>query len=362
MRLLRLSFLCFFILFQNSSKAQVYANSQTSGTNGLCVGCNVLNPQNAVDTNLNNYSVLNLTDSVLGAYAYQMFNFSSQRNPGDYIGVIIEDNGLIGLDSTLLSGTELTTFNSGVSNNDTKNSSLFSISLYGGVGSKYLIEFQSGATFDAIELKLKAGIAGATNNLRIYSAYHNSSPLPIELIDFTATVVGSSVDLNWSTATETNNDFFTIEQSSDGINFSIIGTIACAGNSITLKKYSFTHENPTEGVSYYRLEKTDKDGRSVYFNMLSVVVPKNDFSFMIYPNPLSEGLIHLKLNSLIDTEIKIYDEFGRSVFYKNINAKDGVFIYDISLEEKLIAGVYFVSATSGKNITTERLVIMNQKF
>lgn len=360
MRLPSLIFLCFFILLQNSSKAQVYANSQTSGANGLCIGCNVLNPQNAVDTNLSNYSVINLADSVLGAYAYQMFNFSNQGNPGDYIGIIIEDDNLLGLDSALLSGTELTTFNSGFSNNDTKNSSFFTISLFDGSSSKYLIEFQSGATFDAIELKLNAGMAGTTNNLRVYSAYHNSTPLPIELIDFTVTVVSNNVDLNWSTASETNNDFFTIEQSSDGINFIFIGTMIGAGNSITLKKYSFTHENPIEGVSYYRLKQTDKDGRSVYFNMLSVVVQKNDFSFMIYPNPFSEGLIHLKLNSLIDTEIKIYDEFGRSVFYKNINAEDGVFIYDISLEEKLISGVYFVSAKSGKNITIERLLIMNQ--
>lgn len=360
MRLLGLSFSCFFILFQNSVKAQVYADSQTSGANGLCVACYVLDPQNAVDTNLSNYSVLNLTVSVLGAYVYQTYNFSSPGSTGDYVGMIVEDISLLGLDATLLGGTELTTFNSSISNNDTKNSSLFSISLFGGASSKYLIEFQTGAAFDAIELKLNAGIAGAINNLKIYSVYHSSTPLPIELIDFTAAVSDNDVELNWSTATETNNDFFTVEQSTDGIKFNIIGTIDGAGNSITLKKYSFTHANAIDGILYYRLKQTDMDGRSVYFKMISARVQKNDFSCMIYPNPLSKGLMHLKMNSLMDIGITIFDEHGRKVYSQNIKTEEDVFIYDIPLAEKLFPGIYFVSVTSGKIIKTERLVVMNQ--
>lgn len=359
MRLSRLFFLCLFILSQYSVKAQVYADSQTSGANGLCVGCNVVNPENSVDANTNNYSVLNLTDSVSGAYVYQTFNFFSLGNVDDYVGIVVEDDSLSGLDSTSLSDLELTTFNTGVSNNDTKNSSMFSISLFDGISSKYLIEFQSGAAFDGVEVKLNAGISGTVKNLRIFSAYRNSTPLPIKLINYTATVAASNVDLNWSTATETNNDFFTIEQSTDGINFSIVGTIDGAGNSITLKNYSFTHENPTEGVSYYRLKQTDNDGRSVYFHMLPVVVQKRDVSFTIYPNPLSGGLRHFKLSSQADVEIEIFDELGRSVFFKNINAETGAFIYDIFLEEKLIEGIYFISASSSKTITTQRLVIIN---
>ena len=360
MKSLGLSFLCFFILFQNSTKAQVYADSQTSGANGLCTGCSVSNPENAVDTNLSNYSVLNLNDSVSGAFVYQTFNFSSPGNAGDYVGIIVEDDSFLGLDSILLGGTGLTTFNSSVSNNDTKNSSLFSINLFGGSGSKYLIEFQAGFTFDAVELKFNAGIAGAINNLRIYSASHNSTPLPIELIDFSATIVGSNVELSWITATESNNDFFTLEQSTNGINFNVIGTIDGAGTSITSKKYSFSHVNPNEEVLYYRLKQTDLDGRSVYFKMISVSVQENDFSFSIYPNPLLEGPMHLRLNSQIGVDITIFDENGRRVYFKNIKTKDEGYLFDISFAEKLTPGVYFVSAVSGTTIKTERLVIAGQ--
>ena len=338
----------------------MYADSQTSGANGLCVGCNVLNPLNSVDTNLTNYSVLNLVDSVSGAYVFQTFNFSSPANASDYVGIIVEDDSLLGLDPTKLGGTELTTFNSGVSNNDTKNSSLFSISLYGGSSSKYLIEFQAGAIFDALELKLNSGIAGAIYNLRIYSSYHNSTPLPIELIDFSATVVGSNVELSWVTASEINNDYFTLEQSRNGIDFNIIGTIDGAGNSITLKKYSFTHVNPVEGIIYYRLKQTDMDGGAVYFKMISASVQKNDFSFMIYPNPISEGSMHFKLDSKIDISISIIDEHGKRVYSKNIKMDEKDFLCDFILSEKFFPGIYFVSATSGKIIKTERLVIISE--
>lgn len=360
MKSLGISFLCFFILSKNSANAQVYADSQISGANGLCVGCNVLNPLNSVDTNLTNYSVLNLVDSVSGAYVFQTFNFSSSANASDYVGIIVEDDSLLGLDPTKLSGTELTTFNSGVSNNDTKNSSLFSISLYDGSSTKYLIEFQSGAVFDAVELKFNAGIVGAIYNLRIYSSYHNSTPLPIELIDFSARVVGNNVELSWITATEINNDYFTLEQSTNGINFNIIGTIDGAGNSIALKRYSFTDINPTEGVIYYRLKQTDMDGNSVYFKIISASIQKNDFLFMVYPNPISEGSMHFKLDSKIDVSISIIDEHGKRVYSKNIKMDEKYFLCDFILSENFFPGIYFVSATSGKIIKTERLVILSE--
>jgi len=359
MKLLGISFLCFFVLSENSTKAQVYADSQVSGSNGLCVGCNVLNPLNAVDSNGTNYSSLNLVDSVSGAYVFQTFNFSNPGNAGDYVGIIVEDDSLLGLDATKLGGTELTTFNSGVSNNDTKNSSLFSISLYDGSSTKYLIEFQSGANFDAVELKFNAGIAGALYNLRIYSSYHNSTPLPIELIDFSAAIVGSNVELTWITASEINNDYFTLEQSTNGINFNILGTIDGSGNSITLKRYSFTDINPTEGVIYYRLKQTDMDGNSVYFKIISASIQKNEFSFMIHPNPVSGGLVHLKLDSKIDVSITIFDEQGRKVYSQNIISVDGGNLCDFTLTEKLVPGIYFVSICTAKTIKTERLAIIN---
>jgi len=85
----------------------------------------------------------------------------------------------------------------------------------------------------------------------------NDVTLPIELIQFKATKVGAYVQLDWSTATEINNDYFTVERSVDGENFEVILTEKGAGNSSTQKDYRRYDEQPRVGYNYYRLSQTD---------------------------------------------------------------------------------------------------------
>lgn|GEM_PF-835930 len=96
------------------------------------------------------------------------------------------------------------------------------------------------------------------------------TPLPIELLSFTANVVHESVRLNWATATETNNDFFTIERSTNLNDWEVLGFVDGAGTSSRPLHYSFTDYNPMAGVSYYRLKQTDYDGKFEYFGPLAI--------------------------------------------------------------------------------------------
>ncbi|MCK6650293.1 MAG: DUF2341 domain-containing protein, partial [Bacteroidia bacterium] len=88
----------------------------------------------------------------------------------------------------------------------------------------------------------------------------NVNPLPIELLSFTAQYVGENVKLRWETSSEHNNDYFTIERSADGTNFSDIGTVNGAGNSSVHQNYQFIDHDPYEAITYYRLKQTDFDG------------------------------------------------------------------------------------------------------
>src|SRR5690554_3581050 len=97
-----------------------------------------------------------------------------------------------------------------------------------------------------------------------------TSFLPIELITFDAVKKDRQVELLWKTATETNNDFFTIERSIDGKYWESIQTISGAGNSVKVLDYSWTDNSPYAGVSYYRLNQTDYDGSTKSFNIISV--------------------------------------------------------------------------------------------
>lgn len=105
-------------------------------------------------------------------------------------------------------------------------------------------------------------------------------PLPIELLSFTYQIKNQHIILNWITASETNNDFFTIERSSDMQGWKALGNLPGAGNSNQRLSYQFSDIMPQEGISYYRLKQTDFDGKYEYFNPLVVkynLVDQKDF-------------------------------------------------------------------------------------
>ncbi len=92
----------------------------------------------------------------------------------------------------------------------------------------------------------------------------SASPLPVTLVDFTAEALKGRVKLNWSTATEINNDFFTVERSADGVSWQVIKTIKGMENSTSLTGYTCFDESPLAGTAYYRLKQTDLDGKYTY--------------------------------------------------------------------------------------------------
>lgn len=163
-------------------------------------------------------------------------------------------------------------------------------------------------------------------NFNATYAYESFNLLPVSLINYSAELVNNTVVNTWSTASEFNNDFFTIEKSKDAILFEKIGEIDGAGNSNTIQKYSFTDSNPFEGNSYYRLVQTDFDKRETY----SKIIPVNNDSekkatVQIMPNP-SNGITAITFNNLQNKNINIqvYDVLGRSVISKNIKTDDNI--------------------------------------
>ena len=94
--------------------------------------------------------------------------------------------------------------------------------------------------------------------------------LPIELISFTGHSEGVVNKLEWSTASEINNDYFTLERSEDGINFTEIGKVVGAGNSTSKLNYTFIDEKPLYGINYYILRQTDYNGDYELSNIVAI--------------------------------------------------------------------------------------------
>jgi uncharacterized repeat protein (TIGR01451 family) len=94
-------------------------------------------------------------------------------------------------------------------------------------------------------------------------------PLPIELLSFTPSIKPDRIELNWTTGTEINNDYFTLERSRDLYGWDILGFVPGAGNSSIPLNYTFSDLQPLDGLAYYRLKQTDFDGQFEYFGPIS---------------------------------------------------------------------------------------------
>lgn len=138
--------------------------------------------------------------------------------------------------------------------------------------------------------------------------------LPIELLDFTATLTkNKTVSVDWTTVSEKNNDYFTVERSRNGVDWEVLSTIEGAGNSSSLNTYNVNDYNPLSGNSYYRLKQTDFNGDFEYFDIVSVQLEESDKSKIdIYPNP-TQNLITVEGDSYELESITISNALGQSV-------------------------------------------------
>jgi len=143
------------------------------------------------------------------------------------------------------------------------------------------------------------------------------APMPIELLSFTAKLKNNKIDLNWATATETNNHYFTIEKSKDALSFEEVSQVNGAENSTQILNYSVIDTNPYGGVSYYRLKQTDNNGDFKYFqivpveNKIAEIIISN-----IHPNPTTTGNFSFDIYSPNKSTLRIQliDNVGRSIF------------------------------------------------
>jgi fibronectin-binding autotransporter adhesin len=177
------------------------------------------------------------------------------------------------------------------------------------------------------------------------AAGDEASALPIHLLYFKAKQEAQKVRLDWATASETNNDYFTIERSQDGEHFNELFKKPGAGISTT-NLYYFGYDNkPYDGVSYYRLKQTDYDGKFEYSDIESVNFTqgnaKEDIQLSIYPNPVENNIIHVKFDAKQPAgfHISLYDAVGKLIYQETINAEKGPNDHVIELPG-VAAGMY----------------------
>jgi hypothetical protein len=206
--------------------------------------------------------------------------------------------------------------------------------------------------------------ANLNNNWFIGTRDIVNSPMPVELLSFTAEAVhNTAVQLDWKTATETNNDYFLIQRSKDGVSFENIGQVdsrAPNGTSLAPLDYVSFDEAPYQGISYYRLRQTDMDGSFIYSEVVPVDLGNTDLSLLVFPNPSTGDHTYVSVRSSASSEVLVvvYDATGNETYSKVIvTGSTGGNVNAIDLSHKLAAGIYLVVASSDDKIVSQKLIV-----
>jgi|GEM_PF-2822072 len=191
-----------------------------------------------------------------------------------------------------------------------------------------------------------------------------STTLPVTLVQFSVRYesVQAQVRLGWTTSSEINNDFFTIERSADAIHYEAIETVKGAGNSRETLAYVTYDANPLPGINYYRLKQTDFDGQFAYDKPMAVEnMNKAKFGFNLVPNPGNGQQMNLALKGegMDQILVSVYGHLGQMVYESVESVTDGKQL-SIQLRQSLPNGIYWVKVQKGNETVTRQMLVSNQ--
>lgn len=186
--------------------------------------------------------------------------------------------------------------------------------------------------------------------------FGNLIVLPIELIEFTGTCLSNGVELNWSTASEENNDYFLVEKSSNGTDWELVAKISGSGTSGVVNKYVHIDYTVNHELMYYRLTQVDKNSAREVFKAIDVNCKNVTNQMVLYPNPSST-----ELNILLDVTtssnnnyIKILNSVGQIVIETKVDVTKGVNTFVLPVD--IMPGTYNIMFSS------DNIVLPSQKL
>lgn len=187
------------------------------------------------------------------------------------------------------------------------------------------------------------------------------SPLAVKLGSFTVKKNGTMAELNWVTLSETKNDRFEIERSTDGVNFSKVGEVKGAGTTTSSTSYQFNDPigSLSAGIIYYRLRDIDIDGKPSFSKIVALKLNGSlavkDFS--VYPNPFTSN-IKVNINSTKETAmtIRISNASGQSLINRVVTLQPGENVVVIKDLDALKTGIHFMEIISDDGRIVQKLM------
>jgi hypothetical protein len=205
-----------------------------------------------------------------------------------------------------------------------------------------------------------AAVVSGTNDIatsRWWTLHANTFPLPITWLSQSAICNHGDVVINWSTASEQNADFFRIERSQDGVNFTGIAKIAASGNSSTVKNYSYVDTRPYDGITYYRIRETDFNANTMCSEMMTINGCSKDD--IVISGSAGEILIAINATEESTYAFEIYDAIGQRLINEVKTTFAGNNMLKIPMSNRGSA-MYVVKAYNTSNAVTQKVVVCSE--
>lgn len=188
-----------------------------------------------------------------------------------------------------------------------------------------------------------------------WSISDQANILPIVLGSLEGKQVDNTIELDWETLSELHSDYFEIQRRGEfEEGFNVLGTVNAHGTSNSLKRYSFTDEQPAKGVNYYRLKLVDTDQTFEYSPVIAITFD-GEAEFMIYPNPTTGKEVTVHFAEAVNGQLSIFDMAQRKIRSQVLSGTpvDEVVISDLSLSP----GAYIITFESRGKRMTRKLVV-----
>ncbi len=226
-----------------------------------------------------------------------------------------------------------------------------SVNLNVGHNQQFQSEFSDGESY---ALTAVDGFCGQTQS--ISDGPLTCKDLPIELLVFDGEVQGKGNLLFWVTATEIDNDFFTLERSFDGATFEEIAIIDGAGNSLDNIEYEFLDEDARPGSNFYRLRQTDFNNTNTVTDAIELFREFGNNITTISPVPATNFItVSYEAAKEVEVIMSVYDIIGRQVMAREIDMEEGINNIDLGLDT-IPSGVYLLSIEADGDITTKKFI------
>ncbi len=195
------------------------------------------------------------------------------------------------------------------------------------------------ATISTMEFKdISIAISGDGIDYQVVT-FAYSVVLPVNMVSFSAVDAQQKIKLNWQTASETNNEFFTIERSTNQNQWVELKKVKGAGTSTDLHNYETYDESPVSGTSYYRIKQTDFNGNTSYSEIRSVRYESKNKGLSVFPVPNTGNTITINgISNFRNHELQVVNSAGARVYANSLT--------NATVElPSLVKGVYFLRIT-----------------